>query len=812
MIFLTCLVRFTITENMKRTILTLSTVVALCAFGAGATSQPGTGNREMSQEWHTTFTGSDNNFAWPAGSSYGKSVNYKNTGTDSNPVFGVYSNTDPDDFDGFFITPKLKADAGDVLTIMARCNSAYSNSDGINVYISGTRDGLRNPETRTGILQLASASEDETKKLTTTVAEYDAVIPESGEYYIGFSSYNRGLLCGIQGLELADVPHDISILPGNMPATAIQNREAAGTFKILNLGIHDENASDYELTVDIDGELTTTPGETDIRMEHDLSAAGTEIPFSFRSYKVGSVCVSVSITFNDGYTICSEPTEITIVKETLDSEITVGAVDSSSSSVPLASMYDNSETIALYTPDMLGLNGGDKIKGISLKGYVKGNAVNTDSHLRLCYMWTDKTSIGKPEDTGAYDYSGMTVMHDGPFHWTEIGSENEPVPVLEFLFDESLVYEEGKSLLILIHNERDKYKSGVYFESSYSNSKTAWQQKSDNSGGQTGIFKGNWTAVEIPPIHITLDVHPRTLSGHVSGETPMVGNAVITLVSTDGDNIRYEGVSDSDGSYTVDVIQSSRRYDVTVNAGGYGEFADDLDFSDNSVQIDFNLRRIVNIHNGGTHTSGAGNAIVYMDKDMEEGFNMICLPVSMSDDEVMEIFGYNTEIYRYTFDAMVEGDIVVNFDRFHGDLAAGQPYLIYSQGETASAFWRSREVVDELTATSGNHVSIVPTSAATPRDPGMLQPWATQYPVSASQAQSREDIEIPAYSGYIVPLTENYGNVLISLDNKGIPSKVTEIDKEESSDRSGVYDLQGRPATENMKGIRIKGGRLVMIK
>lgn len=773
---------------------------------------------DATTKWYTTFTDADGEFEWPAGSLYGSSV--QTNEREGRKV--IMSNTDPDVYTGFFITPLLRATAGETMVIDARVNST-SQEGGINVYISSTREGLSSEETRTRLTGFSLSSADEATRLSDVISQYSFTIPEAGEYYIGFSMYNRGIIAGLYGLEMVSVPHDWSIAPGNMPATATQNRDAIGSFKILNYGQQDEKAGTYTITTYVDGVATENPGTVDIKSEHMLGAdvEGVEVPFTFRSPRPGVVTVKAVVTAEDGYSVASDPVEVEVVKETLSAEKMAGEGGSTSSNVPLDGTWDNSETLALYTPDLLGLSQGEKIKSIYLKGYVTGNAVGTEPDLRLCYAWIDDVTLEKPADTKTpYDYSAMNVAFDGTILWEEKGSSSDLVPIVEFNFDEPLVYEEGKSLLLLFHYARLKYASGTNFESSSSNPKNAWRQRADNSTvdgvRQPGNFTGNWTSVEIPPIHIVLDVSPRSVSGNVNFNGEAVENAVVTLISNDGENIQYEGVSDAEGNYSFDVIQSERVYDMEVHGEGVGEFVENLDFSEASVVKDIELRREVRISDEGSHVGGGENAIVYFDKKLNAGYNVISLPMTLTADEVTEIFGEEAKVFDLDKDVESDGNVLVNFVDYEGDLEAGHPYLIYVESETKGMSWRSREAVESLSNVEGTHLSLESTSAPMELGEGMVAMDASLIKESASdeteqvQAQSDETVTLPAYSGYFA-LKPGKNSVSVMLNGTDIETGVETIVIDEEKTQE-IYDLNGYKVSKPSKGLYIIDGKLILVK
>jgi hypothetical protein len=68
-----------------------------------------------------------------------------------------------------------------------------------------------------------------------------------------------------------------------------------------------------------------------------------------------------------------------------------------------------------------------------------------------------------------------------------------------------------------------------------------------------------------------------------------VEGATVTLVSADGDNVQYTGTTDEDGAYSINVIQATRNYNVTVVAEGYEDGTATVEFGGESKTQDFTL-------------------------------------------------------------------------------------------------------------------------------------------------------------------------------------------------------------------------------
>lgn len=529
-------------------------------------------------KWYANFGGEANQ--WPAGSVYQSNVS--TTYIDTNN-YGITSSSTTNNL---FVTPKLTATAGEKLSFDAKLYNSYSTWSGgkVVVYAAATRDEVMNAEEGTTRTQLFSVSgQDETAPMTADWQTFE-VPALAGDNFYAFEISNRPYVDEIYGLKVAEVAHDWQIASSNIPAEAMQNVPATATVNILNRGLQDE--TDYTVIAHIGEETMEAAGTVTLTMEPEAAAAGTQITATFQSPKPGTFPVYIEVKAGD-YSVATEPVDVTFAEEVATGDMAVGESAGLDGTTPLNLYYKNSETIALYTQDKLGLSGGEKINSITWKG------VTTKAHtstLKVYYQWTDDTSITSPASTGNYDVTGMTAAIEPTSHsWTVGGSADELQDQIVVNFPTPLVYEAGKSLLILVSSSASGYASSatsVQFEKS---NITGFAFLHCNDGTE-GTFTGSWSAKNLPLIHLGLEVQATTFAGTVkNADGEAIEGAHIMLVSADGDNVQYMGTSDAEGAYSVNVIQANRTYTATVEADGYVPVEETVEFAGGSVEKNFVL-------------------------------------------------------------------------------------------------------------------------------------------------------------------------------------------------------------------------------
>ena len=563
-------------------------------------------------KWYATFDDGNNNSVWPAGSVY-NGLSLTNGGTYS--VANYYATGN-----GMFVTPKMTVAAGDKITFDAKLysSSSYYADGSVTVYVASTRDEVMNAEEGTTRTQVFKVSGEDTENpITTDFQTFEVTFADAGEYYIGFDLYNNVKVDEIYGLTPVAVEHDWMIASSNIPADAMQNVVKNASVNLLNLGLADEAADSYEVNLYIGGEKAAS-AETSpaLAMNHKLTDAGTQVTVPMQSPKAGTFPVYIEVKAKAGaYSVATEPVSVTFAEEEAKSEATA-EVGGESSSIPLNLSYYNSESVSLFTSDILassyGLSNGAKIKSITFKGYKTTDA--TTSKFNVWYEWTDDASQSKPAD-GLYTTEGMTqIVTDQEKTWPKEGSSSNMVDFITLNFGEPLVYQSGKSLRIVMRSNSTQWKAANFEQAVSSTNGLTYYHYNDTKS----TFESNsWSSGKLPVMHIALEAEPKTYSGTITDENgKAIENATVTLVSTDGDNIQYTGTTNAAGEFSINVIQSSRTYSATVSAYGYGDATDaDISF-DTDVDKDFTLEVSVTVTAAGwaTITTPATYAVSFDEK------------------------------------------------------------------------------------------------------------------------------------------------------------------------------------------------------
>ena len=471
-----------------------------------------------------------------------------------------------------FITPLLDVAEASTIEFSARKRSSWYDPA---VYVYAVTDHLAAAaaETDEQFEALEKTQLKFAEPTSTSTFELFTVEVPAGTKYLAFK-IEDAYVDDIYGLKVASVAHEWQIASSNIPAEAMQNVAKTVSVNILNIGQQAEAADGYTMTVFVDGAAVATGETVALPMNHKLTDAGTQISASFRYPKVGTFPVYIEVKAGE-YSVATEPVDVTFTEETAVAEaIEVGTKSGADKSHGPVDWYNNDGsgtnwTDIVYTAKQLddfGIKAGDKITSIAFKG--SGTAKSIKAAIT---SWVGvKTGDITP---GTVDKDAMTevVVYD----------QADAAATIDFsLFNIDLssnpIVWDGTSD-IRIYTEAIRQGNGNWQSVNYDY----------DSNYMNSYFKST-TAVATPLGYFTLAAEPAVFSGTVKTDAgAAVEGATITLVSTDGDNVQYTGATDAEGAYSINVIQSSRTYDVTMKAEGYDDQVVTIEFNGESQTKDF---------------------------------------------------------------------------------------------------------------------------------------------------------------------------------------------------------------------------------
>lgn len=786
-------------------------IVYTAADGTDATFElPVSGTLLDPSKWYAPFDGSNN--AWPAGSRH--QSNMQLLSPDGKPAndYSLYSTSSTDNM---FITPKLKAKAGETLQFDARTYLSNWPEGAVELFAATTREGLEDAATRISLGKWSGKDVDAEHTLTPEFRTVSVTFDEAGEYYLGFTIVSRVYVDNIYGLSLVPVEHDVVLASSSIPADGVQNKPAIAKITLQNFGLKAEEDATYTVASYVNGVKCSEVDGTELPVVFSTSDAGVEMEVEFRSPKVGTFPVYLEVDFGNGYKLTTDPVDVTFAEETLASEVTVGTPDGFAQ-VPLNLYWKKSDAVMLYTAAELGLSDGDKIRSITIKGYAPEDWTTS---LKVAYEWTNDQSMSKPAD-GDYDLTGMTVAINEDAHlWAKGGSETEVKDMITLTFSEPIVYKAGKSLRLFFAHYYDGCKNGFKFEKS--NISHTFTRTSD-----TSLSSWSYSAKQNPVLHIALAVEARKFSPTVvDSKGNAVAGATVTLISNDGDDVQYEGTTGKDGKAAINVIQSDRKYDVEIKSASGELYMEGVSVADASFVETVTLRDVVTIEDYTTLTEGKDAAVVYMNTTLEAGFNAVALPFAITADEAAEIFGEGHVVMKLTGSSVNGTEVRAHFTTVTTGMEAGKPYMVFVTHSTTPVMFKNKAITTQMQNVETDHLVFTPTTSATALTGDMFLLTLDNYvtngdtPVEISnsagsnlKAPAAGEQQLKSFRAYVT-LKDHTATTLTFDNSQDIDTGIDSVGADTFTDDDVIYNLQGIRVNHPAKGaIYIVNGKKVVIK
>lgn len=490
--------------------------------------------------------------------------------------------------DAKFILPLVEARAGEQFVFDAWMPNYNSNAS-LVVYTSLDRQHW------TAVKTLGN--DDLGTKPNSFIYEFE----ETGNLYVGFKLANT-VLDNIYGLTLAPTPaHDWYLVGTDFPEEAIQNQPTTVRVSLKNISSSvTEPAGSYTATLYMcDEAVATAPAVTlaansatnsyNSNGHNDNTASPTVFTFTFRPHQTGVMPAYVEFC-SGSYTISTDEFEIEVEEEQVQYEAGTSA-SGYSTTAPVDLKYANSQSVALYTSQMLNLKDGDKIGSIIYRAYNTDSLKMATTLLSAWYEWTDDVTLSKPGST-QFDTSSMTpIQVNKSRSWEFTGKDAESATdYIVFQFSEPLVYQAGKSLRIFMRSvdpdtpadpynipegwrsenttstnfERTSASGGVWCYRAYSNIDASMQLEDLSR-------ECDFYPTDLPAIHLGLVVEPTFFTGTITNGQQPVAGATITLSNAVYD-VQYTGTTDNLGQFNIPVIQDKLDYVVTITAEGYQDY------------------------------------------------------------------------------------------------------------------------------------------------------------------------------------------------------------------------------------------------
>lgn len=492
----------------------------------------------------------------------GWKVDQRDAESSDNPYLLANGSQDTDDK---FVTPLLKVAQGEKMTVDVARSNYYNGGDGVylNIYYSADR-------TNWTLARKITADELSDERAVNYTYYYSKLktfvidnIP-AGNYYIGFGA-GYTAIDNIYGFEKVDVAHDLMLAASYMPKTAVVNNAYTATATLRNINAKEEAADSYTASLYFDGEVVATAPAQAI-----AGGADADFTFSYTPHKVGAVEAYIEFkNAADNYVVTTEKVSVDVKEELPVGTVTVGNGKTSANRTGIA-FYDGNSDGAhidnLYKAEMLtkyGIAKGTKITSVTYTG-----TCSQDREVKVFDLtaYVGTVDAAKFEKGKGYEsLQKVNVYTDKTINFVDGNTYTTTITL-----PEPIVWDGTSAIRVLTYVKADKYVN-VKFNADDEN-KTSYY-----GNGELGNESASYSEYSTAVAEFGFQTEPSVMSGKVTWKNKAVAGATVTLTSGD---VIYTGASNEEGAYSINVIQNDKKYNLTVAAPGYIDYAEkDVDLS-----------------------------------------------------------------------------------------------------------------------------------------------------------------------------------------------------------------------------------------
>lgn len=447
------------------------------------------------------------------------------------------------------ITPLLHLSAGDSIAFSVRATS----SSGYNTDILYSADG----KTWNLLKSFAIYA-----NYWSDWAEMAAYMPEDfteGDYYIGFAS-KKTYIDLVYGPQIVYQEHRIDIKGFTGENKGMVNYTQNFTIDVACLGTAGETAESYSIAL-MNGEENIGNYTVEPMILGDMKS----YTCSWTPRAAGEASIYALLTLDDVVT-STDTITVSVAEESLISTVMIGDLSTTAPSPN----YKHYLYETLYTPeDLVGLQAGDVIETVNIPYYATDAAVK-GYRINIWIGNTEKTALTTDKMSEA-DITGLS--HIGANLRYEAGGSKESPLYFEMRPETPITYN-GGNLSLIVSVDSTSYKSGVYFFTQKTSTKSMKTYSID--GNTSADYMDTWinggyipkVAENIMVMELGLATEAPVVHGIVTrkdNQAPIEG-ATVTMQSGE---VIYTATTDETGAYSISVMQPGKEYEMTVSKDNY---------------------------------------------------------------------------------------------------------------------------------------------------------------------------------------------------------------------------------------------------
>jgi hypothetical protein len=196
-------------------------------------------------------------------------------------------------------------------------------------------------------------------------------------------------------------------------------------------------------------------------------------------------------------------------------------------------------------------------------------------------------------------------------------------------------------------------------------------------------------------------------------------------------------------------------------------------------------------------------ANVTMTRNIKEGYNTVCLPFTLTSNQVAEAFGSGTEVYSFSENSTDPMQATISFTKGDGSITANVPVLVKATTASTSQTFEGVQIVAASAAkVEGTNFDFVGVYAPTTVAAG---DW---FIGNGAVYKSAGATSIKAFRAYI---DNKSGAQEVKLFIDGLETAISEINAD-ATENGVIYNIAGQRVNKAQKGIYIVNGKKVAVK
>ena len=714
--------------------------------------------------------------------------------------------------EAMLISPKIAFTAGQTLSVAATPRNV-STSESYDVYLQVYYSADRTNWQKANVLAAANTRKSvegwEAEQFIPWILQGGGGVNDcktyvlngipAGEWYIGFKS-GYALIDHIFGGKLATVENDLYISPLNVVAgKSMVNYPVKATVSYKNMN----NVEAAAHTV------TLYDGDEVIGTENVASLAATtsnSVDFTFTPHVDGvhNLKAIVAIDGTD-YSVETAVEAVNILAEEMPAEAMAGARTSSTNGyVPFHTYYTYNRSEWIWTADkMPDLSEGDVISNIKFPYY------NTDKDakigtVKLYLVNVDDATFASSTRT---DLTGLEpVFSANDFVLKKDGSSSNKA-MMEINLDDNFTYTGGNIKAIFIAED-------ITNKASYSSMNARFEYYSANNAAmyvynntESYYLSNNPTRTSYVPVAILgLVAQAPVVSGTISDKTVAIEGATVEAKSGD---VVYTATTDAEGKYSMEIMQPSLEYVVTVTADGYDPFvSESMTIAENTtLDHDFFNGAIVKIN------PAIGYATFYDSK------HAVKIPEGAEAYLFTQFYGMTEpDIVEYSMFAEAMGEY------YDGVIPAGEPIVLKSD-KNIELEYAAKPAFGNYAETGANFLSGTDEAAMTtaPENLDVSDDECYFYALTLNKKKDPKSVGFYWMNATGAPFMNGAHKAYLAIEKDRFATEAKSAfpfikdataikNVNVNRNDSQMYNLAGQRVNDNAKGIVIKNGKKFMVK